>query len=180
MVCTPWLPPGGSCQTALRNRLTDEGRRQLNVLDFPVEWCNLEHMPLIQLHSSTNRSLPLISLFWQSVPKCRLPKNPASPRGKPRGRNHAPTATNGVHSLSFAFAQQLPQRGSQGHFVPAGGSGNQRIGTSSVRHCPAALPPASTASKCFADYQLLCELLILRLEIRIFYGYNSVCVFCNR
>ncbi len=43
-------------------------------------------MPLIQLHSSTNRSLPLISLFWQSVPKCRLPKNPASPRGKPRGR----------------------------------------------------------------------------------------------
>ena len=39
---------------------------------------------------------------------------------------------------------------------------------------------ASTASKCFADYQLLCELLILRLEIRIFYGYNSVCVFCNR
>ena len=25
------------------------------------------------------------------------------------------------HSLSFAFAQQLPQRGSQGHFVPAGG-----------------------------------------------------------
>ena len=58
-----------------------------------------------------------------------------------------------------------------------GGSGSQRIGTSSVRHCPAALPPVSTASKCFADYQLLCELLILRLEIRIFYGYNSVCVF---
>ena len=26
-VCTTWLPPGGSCQTALRNRLTDEGRR---------------------------------------------------------------------------------------------------------------------------------------------------------
>ena len=30
------------------------------------------------------RSPPLISLFCQSVPKCRLPKNPASPRGKPR------------------------------------------------------------------------------------------------
>ena len=58
-----------------------------------------------------------------------------------------------------------------------GGSGNQCIDTSPVRHCPAALPPASTASKCFADYQLLCELLILCLEIRIFYGYNSVCVF---
>ena len=55
-------------------------------MDFPVEWCNLEHTPLIQLHSFTNRSLPLISLFCQSVPKCRLPKNPASPRGKPRGR----------------------------------------------------------------------------------------------
>ena len=61
-----------------------------------------------------------------------------------------------------------------------GGSGNQRIGTSSVRHCLAALPPAATASKCFADYQLLCELFILRLEIRIFCGYNSVCDFCNR
>ena len=61
-----------------------------------------------------------------------------------------------------------------------GGSENQRIDTSPVRHCPAALPPAFTASKCFADYQLLCELLILRLEIRIFYGYNGVCVFCNR
>ena len=30
------------------------------------------------------RSQPLISLFCQSVPKCRLTKNPASPRGKPR------------------------------------------------------------------------------------------------
>ena len=30
----------------------------------------------------------LISLFYQPVPKCRLIKNPASPRGKPRGRNH--------------------------------------------------------------------------------------------
>ena len=26
-ISTPWLPPGGICQTALRNRLTDEGRR---------------------------------------------------------------------------------------------------------------------------------------------------------
>ena len=72
---------------------------------------------------------------------------PASPRGKPRtqktlattiqrtallrglrvarlatptgcGGNHWLAATNMVHSLSFAFAQQLPQRGSQGHFVP--------------------------------------------------------------
>ena len=31
------------------------------------------------------RSPPLISLFCQSVPKRRLSKNPASPRGKPRG-----------------------------------------------------------------------------------------------
>ena len=36
------------------------------------------------------RSPPLISLFCQSVPKCRLPKNPASPRGKPR--NASPLA----------------------------------------------------------------------------------------
>ena len=32
-------------------------------------------------------SPPLISLFYQSVPKSRLVKNPASPRGKPRGAN---------------------------------------------------------------------------------------------
>ena len=38
-------------------------------------------MPLIQLHLQTNLSPPLISLFCQSVPKCRLPKNPASPWG---------------------------------------------------------------------------------------------------
>ena len=55
--------------------MTDEGQRQLKVLDFSVEWYNLEHIPLIQLHFLTNRSPPLIS---QPVPKCRLT---ASPRG---------------------------------------------------------------------------------------------------
>ena len=62
------LPPGGSCHdeiSALRNRyfvVTDEGRRYLKVLDFPVEWYTPEHLPLIQLHSFTNLSPPLISL----------------------------------------------------------------------------------------------------------------------
>ena len=41
--------------------MTDEGQRQLKVLDFSVEWYNLEYTPLIQLHLSTNRSPPLIS-----------------------------------------------------------------------------------------------------------------------
>ena len=68
--------------------MTDEGQRQLKVLDFSVEWYNLEHISLIQLHFLINRSPPLISLFYQPVPKCRLIKNPASPRGKPRGINH--------------------------------------------------------------------------------------------
>ena len=36
-----------------------------------IEWCNLEHMPLIQLHSLTNLSPPLISHDKISVPKCR-------------------------------------------------------------------------------------------------------------
>ena len=64
---TPWLPPGGSWifgQSALRNRLakkTDEGQRYLKVSDFPVEWYNSEHLPLIQLHSLTSPSPPLIS-----------------------------------------------------------------------------------------------------------------------
>ena len=86
----PWLPPGGSCHdeiSASRNRyfvVTDEGWRWLKVLDSPVEWSKPEHIPLIQLHSFTNLPPPLISLFCQSVPKFRLTKNPASPRGKPR------------------------------------------------------------------------------------------------
>ena len=77
--CVSWLPPGGSCHdeiSASRNRyfvVTDEGRRQLKVLYFSVEWYNLEHIPLIQLHSLTNRSPPLIS---QPVPKCRLTASP--------------------------------------------------------------------------------------------------------
>ena len=65
---SPWLPPGGSCHdeiSASRNRyfvVTDEGRRWLKVLDFPVKWRKPEHIPLIQLHSFTNLSPPLISL----------------------------------------------------------------------------------------------------------------------
>ena len=39
-------------------------------------------MPLIQLHSFTNLSPPLISLFCQSVPKCRLPKKSSFPPGE--------------------------------------------------------------------------------------------------
>ena len=65
-----WLPPGGSCHdeiSASRNRyfvVTDEGRRWLKVLDFPVKWRKPEHIPLIQLHSFTNLSPPLISLAF--------------------------------------------------------------------------------------------------------------------
>ena len=40
---------------------TDEGQRYLKVSDFPVEWYNSEHLPLIQLHSLTSPSPPLIS-----------------------------------------------------------------------------------------------------------------------
>ena len=55
--------------------------QELKVLNFSVEWYNLEYTPLIQLHFLTNRSPPLIS---QPVPKCRLT---ASPQGKPSGAN---------------------------------------------------------------------------------------------
>ena len=74
--------------------LTDEGWRWLKVLDFPVEWRKLKQMPFIWVHSLTNLSPPLISLFCQSVPKCRLTKNPASPRGKPRGSSRELTPFN--------------------------------------------------------------------------------------
>ena len=95
-----WLPPGGSCHdeiSASRNRyfiVTDEGRRWLKVIDCSAEWWKPKHIPFIQLHSLTNLSPPLISLFYQPVPKCRLIKNPASPRGKPRGRNRKRFITN--------------------------------------------------------------------------------------
>ena len=67
MVCTPWLPPGGSCHdeiSASRNRyfvVTDEGWRWLKVSDFHVGWRKPGHIPSIQLHSLTNLSPPLIS-----------------------------------------------------------------------------------------------------------------------
>ena len=151
--------------------MTDEGQRQLKVLDFSVEWCNLEHTPLIQLHSFTNRSLPLISLFCQSVPKCRLPKNPASPRGKPRGRSHtllpfiqpfnfvscgrilsAPTVWVGkllpfseqLGCVHFGRLRASPTGLRSFRFslcTLPGGFGNQRVGTIPVRHYPAELPP---------------------------------------
>ena len=57
-------------------------------LKFPqrcVEWWERKQLPFIELHPFTNLSPPLIRLFYQPVPKYRLIKNPASPRGKPRG-----------------------------------------------------------------------------------------------
>ena len=51
---------------------------------FPVEWRKPEHIPFILLHSFTNLPPPLISLFCQSVPRCRYFIVTASPRGKPR------------------------------------------------------------------------------------------------
>ena len=62
----------------------DEGWRWLKVIDCLVKWWKLKHIPFIGLHSFTKLSPPLIRLFCQSFPKCRLSKNPASPRGKPR------------------------------------------------------------------------------------------------
>ena len=74
--------------------LSYKGQRQLKVLDFSVEWYNLEHIPLIELHFLTNRSPPLIS---QPVPKCRLT---ASPRGKPRA-----VTFNFHHSMNRSVTQ---------------------------------------------------------------------------
>ena len=143
--------PGGSCHdeiSASRNRyfiVTDEGRRWLKVIDCSAEWWKPKHIPFIDQPVATH-----ISLFYQPVPKCRLIKNPASPRGKPRGRNrkrfitntprcprsfglpgwrplqlavqnHSLLPSNGVHSLSLTFVRQLPQRGSQGGCAASGG-----------------------------------------------------------
>ena len=121
MLLSSWLPPGGSCHdeiSALRNRyfvVTDEGWRWLKVIDCPVKWWKLKHIPFIGLHSFTNLSPPLISLFCQSVPKCRLPKNPASPRGKPRGRRFTLLPFNARHPLSQPVrADSSPKGGAEG------------------------------------------------------------------
>ena len=45
----------------------------------------------------------------------------ASSRPYRCGGNYESTATNAVHPHSFAFAQQLPQRGSRGGCAAAGG-----------------------------------------------------------
>ena len=71
-------------QKAAERSEADEGWRWLKVIDCLVKWWKLKHIPFIGLHSFTKLSPPLIRLFCQSVLKCRLSKNPASPRGKPR------------------------------------------------------------------------------------------------
>ena len=62
--------------------MTDEGRRYLKISNIPVEWCNLEHMPLIHLHPSTNISLPLIS---QPCRFRRAVKSASFPSGEAKG-----------------------------------------------------------------------------------------------
>ena len=92
-------------------------------------------MPLIQLHSFTHLSPPLISQpcrFQSAVKSDSFP--PGEAKGQLRElipfnvllcsirkwavQNHRYTPSNAAHSLSFAFAQQLPQRGSRGRFAP--------------------------------------------------------------
>ena len=132
MVCTPWLPPGGSCHdeiSASRNRyfvVTDEGWRWLKVSDFHVGWRKPGHIPSIQLHSLTNLSPPLISLATLSS----FPPGEAKEASPQRVANLA--TPTGLRSFRFSLCT-LP-----------GGFGNQRVGTIPVRHCPAALPPAPT------------------------------------
>ena len=105
-----WLPPGGSCHdeiSASRNRyfvVTDEGWRWLKVLDFPVEWRKPEHMPLIQLHSKTNLSPPLISQpcrFRSAVKSGSFPPGEAK-NSEDFGDNHS---TN--RSIAWASGRQV-------------------------------------------------------------------------
>ena len=58
------------------------GSERLKTPQQYVEWCNLEHMLLIQLHSLTNLSPPLISLASLS----------SFPPGEAKGASHQGTA----------------------------------------------------------------------------------------
>ena len=62
--------------------MTDEGWRYVKVSDFPAEWRKSEHMPLIQLHLLTNRSLPLISHFHRFR---RAAESDSFPSGEAKG-----------------------------------------------------------------------------------------------
>ena len=137
-------------QKAAERSEADEGWRWLKVIDCLVKWWKLKHIPFIGLHSFTMLSPPLIRLFCQSVPKCRLSKNPASPRGSQELRRLWCTPFNkplccvgfgspnwrplqwlckimGLYNLYSTPPQsarsgcQLPQRWSQGCFAPGNG-----------------------------------------------------------
>ena len=143
-----WLtqPPLGFPRGEAAERSeADEGRRQVGSQMQLDEWYLLRFLPF-NVESSNFLAIATPHQSALPVPKsrhgCQLPpggsqelrrlwRQPfneplycvgfgvarlATPTGC--GGNHWLAATNMVHSLSFAFAQQLPQRGSQGHFVP--------------------------------------------------------------
>ena len=72
------------------------------------------------------RSQPLISLFCQSVPKCRLTKNPASPRGKPRTQKPLVITIQRASQLRGFRVAKLA--------APTGCSGNHWLATTNRVH----------------------------------------------
>ena len=133
--------PGGKLARPVRG-VTEEGWRQPKYCLHLVRWYQskiiADYFPLFRfiyhmengfyktsplLHSpnpsSNFRCTPsLISLFWQSVPKCRLPKNPASPRGKPRG---AVRIRLRFYKAASAY-RETPQSGPLGLPAPLSGA----------------------------------------------------------
>ena len=96
------------------------GGESLKSLQQYVERWKSKRMTFIRVHSKTNLSPPLISFaslssFPPGEAKAAAPQRVAKlATPTERGGSYWLVATNGVNSLSFAFAQQLPQRGSQG------------------------------------------------------------------
>ena len=106
----PLASPGGKLPglTALRNRqgwLMRGGDRLVNECSWMSGIC-------FSFYHSTyccgdfKRSPPLISLFYQPVPKCRLIKNPASPRGKPRDASPLAVRKLLVRTVYYSGTQQ--------------------------------------------------------------------------
>ena len=111
---------------------TDCKKRLMRGSERLVDECSWMSGICSRLHHSTyccgdfKRSPPLISLFCQSVPKCRLPKNPASPPGKPRTQKPLVITIQRASQLRGFRVAKLA--------APTGCSGNHWLATTNRVH----------------------------------------------
>ena len=108
----PWLPPGGSCQTALRNRLTDEGRRTVGQEMQLDEWHIFRITPFNGKSQTFSYRCPSSVFFGNRFRRADCQKIQLS--------NFGMIATGNHNFERFAALCNAPG-GSQGCFAPGNG-----------------------------------------------------------